>query len=58
MPPPPLMPPLGGGIAVEPGPAQPAIKSEETAIATPTRAIAVVLLAVFVVFIIVGLTDI
>jgi hypothetical protein len=60
IPPPPgiFIPPLGGPIAVEPPPAQPAIKSEETAIATLRRAIATVLLAVFVGFIVVGLADI
>jgi hypothetical protein len=44
----------GGPIAVEP---QPAIKSEETAIATLTRAIATVLLADLVGFMVVGLAD-
>jgi hypothetical protein len=61
IPPPPgiLIPPLGGGpIAVEPPPAQPAIKREETAIATLTRTAATVLRVVFVRFIVVGLADI
>jgi hypothetical protein len=53
-----LMPPPGGGIAVEPPPAQPAIRRVETAIATLTRALATGLWVVFVRFIVVGLADI
>jgi hypothetical protein len=61
IPPPPgiLIPPPGGGpIAVEPPPAQPANKRVDTAIATLMRSAASGTAAVFVRFIVIGLTDI
>jgi hypothetical protein len=54
----PMPPPLGGPIAVDPAPAQPAMRRTEIAIDTLVRDIVLNLLAVFGSFIVFGLADI
>jgi hypothetical protein len=54
----PMPPPLGGPIAVDPAPAQPAKITTETAIATQLRTVVVGFLAVLESFIVFGLADI